>query len=70
MSIKNYLQKKKDPEGYLQKRAHEILRELEDIIRPIPIKGSPITLPHLSKNQRYMSAKSLPTMYALTQRYA
>lgn len=32
MSIKDYIQKKKDPEGYLQKRAHEILREIEDIL--------------------------------------
>lgn len=38
MSIKDYLQKKKDPEGYLQKRAHEILRELEDIVAEISPK--------------------------------
>lgn len=38
MSIKDYLQKKKDPEGYLQKRAHEILRELEDILARIAPK--------------------------------
>lgn len=39
MSIKEYLQKKKDPEGYLQKRAHEILRELEDILAEIKPKS-------------------------------
>jgi hypothetical protein len=38
MSIKNYLQKKKDPEAYLQKRSHEILRELEDILGNIAPK--------------------------------
>lgn len=38
MTLRDIIQKKKDPEGYLQRRAHEILRELESILAQIKPK--------------------------------
>lgn len=38
MKIKDYVDKRKDPQAYSERRAHEILRELEDILALYPKK--------------------------------